>query len=198
MFELPTSLNIAGVDYNIRNKADYRVIIDCFIALDDIELTRQERIFSALVIFFEDINELEDLSIFEDNLEEAVQKMFLFFNCNQPLIDTPIGKYHLLDWESDAALISSAVNEVAHTEIRAVDYMHWWTFMAYYLGIKECALSTVLGIRYKVATNKKLEKHERKFRMDNPQYFTLNVRPLEEREEEEYYRNLWNRSSQEV
>ena len=51
MFELPTSIEIEGKSYNIRNKGDYRTIIDCFLALDDLELSKVERVYASLIIF---------------------------------------------------------------------------------------------------------------------------------------------------
>lgn len=192
MFELPTSIEVNGVEYNIRNKADYRVIIDCYGALDDVTMTKQERIYAALIIFYEDINDIEDIGKFGNNVVEAVEKMFAFFNCNQPEVDTPTNNYKLIDWDADSVIISSAVNQVAGKEVRAEQYIHWWTFMGYYMAVGECLLSTVVGIRYKMATGKQLEKHERKFRAENPQYFQFDVRTREQREADAYVRSIWN------
>jgi len=194
MFELPTSIEIDGTMYPIRNKADYRVIIDCYLALDDVEMTKEERIYSALIIFYEDINDISDIGvIFGDNLVEAVEKMFNFFNFNQPEYNTPTNNYHLIDWEGDSMLISSAVNHVAGKEVRGESYIHWWTFMGYYMAVGECTLATVVGIRYKTAMGKKLEKHEQKFKAENPQYFQVDVRTREQREADAYIRSIWNK-----
>ena len=192
MFELPTSIEINGAEYNIRNRGDYRVIIDCFVALDDMEMSKTERIYSALIIFYEDLNDITDILSLGDDLIPMIEKMFLFFNCNQPPMDTPISKYKLVDWDKDSLLICSAVNDVAHTEIRSAEYIHWWTFMGYYMAVKECSLTTVVGIRYKIASGKSLDKSERKFRMDNPQYFTFDVRSQEDREADAYVKSIWN------
>ena len=194
MFELPTSIEIGGIEYNIRNKADYRVIIDCYLALDDVEMSKKERIYSALIIFYEDINSLEDIDKFGGNVVEAIEKMFSFFNCNQPEVDTPTNNYKLIDWDADSVVISSAVNQVAGKEIRSEQYIHWWTFIGYYMAVGECLLSTIVGIRYKMATSKQLEKHEKKFRAENPQYFQFDVRTREQREADAYVRSIWNKT----
>ena len=193
MFDLPTSIIIKGQEYKIRNEADYRVIIDCFIALNDIELSASHRLIVALIIFYEDVNDIEDVkSVFGDDLEEAILQMYNFFDCNEPQVEKPTAKYNLIDWNADSMLISSAVNQVIGQEIRSIPYMHWWTFMGYYMSIKECVFSTVLSIRYKIAVNKSLDKHERKFRAENPQYFLVDVRTKEQRENDEFVRTLWN------
>ena len=193
MFELPTSIEIEGKSYNIRNKGDYRTIIDCFLALDDLELSKVERVYASLIIFYEDLNDVEDITLlFGDNVIEAIEKMYLFFQCNQPQIDTPTSHYKLIDWEQDAMIISSAVNQVAGKEVRAEDYIHWWTFMGYYMATRESTLNTVIGIRYKMATGKSLEKNERKFKVENPQYFQIDVRSIQEKEDDLYVKSIWN------
>lgn len=191
MFEIPISLEVGGEQLSIRNNGDYRVVLDCFSALNDVELTKEERVYSALIIFYEKFNTLEDLTAFP-NLNEAVKQMYWFFNCGD---DKGVGaKKHrkLIDWEGDSQLIASAVNKVANTEIRALPYLHWWTFMGYYLAIGESPLATIVGIRSKISENKKLEKYEQKFKNDNPQYFVWDSKSIEEKEAEEELDSLWN------
>ena len=128
-------------------------------------------------------------------LNEAVTKMYWFFNCGD---DTGIGanKHHkLIDWEGDSQLIASAINKVANTEVRAAEYIHWWTFMGYYLAIGESPLATVVGIRSKIMEGKKLEKHESKFKHDNPQYFLWDNKSIADKEAEEEIMSLWNSDS---
>ena len=192
MYELPISVTVQNKQFNIRNKGDFRVILDCFNALNDIELEERERLLASLIIFYEDINGLDDLDKLGD-LEEASKQMELFFNCGQEKVGIQTN-YKLLDWESDSALISSAINNVSKVEIRGIDYLHWWTFMGYYLAIGECPLSNIVNIRYKIATGKKLEKYEQKFRMENPQYFSNDYRTTKEKELEKWFlEEVWNK-----
>lgn len=194
MFEIPVRFQVGEQSLSVRNRGDYRVVLDCFSALNDAELTKEERVYCALIIFYEEFNSLEDLMAFT-HLNEAVKKMYWFFNCGD---DTGIGanKHHkLIDWDGDSHLIASAVNKVANTEIRMAEYIHWWTFMGYYLAIGESPLATVVSIRSKIMEGKKLEKHEKKFRNDNPQYFLWNSKSIEEKEAEEAILSLWNSGS---
>jgi len=183
MFSLPTSIMINGRPYGITNKGDYRMVIDCFSALNDVDLTEEERVISALIIFYEDINSLEDLDILFDpeSFREAIHQMYEFFNCNQKEIGAKSNR-KLVDWEQDEQIIVSAINNVAKTEIRAVEYMHWFTFMGYYISVGESVLSTVVSIRDKILKGKKLEDYEKDFRRDNPGYFEWNHKTVEELE----------------
>lgn len=187
MYDLPTSIILDGQEWPIRNKGDFRVILDCFEALNDIELSNNEKVFASLIIFFQDINCLEDIQKLPD-VEKAYQEMVNFFNCGQE--ESKSASYKLIDWQADATLIISAVNKVAGKEIRS-EYVHWWTFMGYYVAIGECPLSTIVGIRYKKIKNKKLEKWEREFIKDNPQYFGNATKTPEQLEMEKWLKEQW-------
>lgn len=190
MYELPTTLSIGGQDFAITDKGNFRMVLDCFVALEDSELSKQERLIACLLIFYEDMNEYEDLAKFPD-LQDAVTQMYLFFNCGQQQVGAR-SDYKLIDWEGDSQLIAAAINNVAKTEIRTEPYIHWWTFMGYYLSVGESALATVVSIRGKIAKGVKLEKHEQKFRRDNPQYFAWDPRTVDQKEADELAKNLWN------
>ena len=194
MYELPTTISINETTYTIRNSGDYRMVLDCFGVLNDVELSETERILACLIIFYEDFNDIEDvLSIDRDLQKSLLDNAFLFFNCGQA--DGPSAKmnYKTIDWEKDSQLISSAVNKVAGREIRTDTYLHWWTFMGYFNAVGESALSTVVGIRSKIAKQEKLEKYEQKFRADNPQYFSWDMRTLQQKEDDELLNQLWNK-----
>ena len=191
MYEIPTTITVGSTEYRIRNKGDYRMVLDCFSALQDASLNSNERLFCSLIIFYEDINCIADINKFED-LEEAATKMFDFFNCGR---SQSVGKkmnHKLIDWEQDSQIICSAINKVANKEVRAEPYIHWWTFMGYYSAVGESLLSTIVSIRDKIVRGKKLEKHERTFRQENPEYFVWNTNNIDE-EAEELFNELWNK-----
>ena len=62
-------------------------------------------------------------------------------------------------------MIFPAVNRAAGFEVRAVEYMHWWTFLGYFMEIRDSTCATVLALRQKRygVHRKKLEPHEREF-----------------------------------
>ena len=193
MYELPTTISINEKVYTIRERGDYRMVLDCFQVLNDVELSEEERIIAFLIIFYEDFNDVKSvLSINEEELKSLVDKAFLFFNCGNEHSSGET-KYKTIDWEQDAQLISSAVNKVAGKEVRAETYLHWWTFMGYFNAVGESALSTVVGIRTKIVKGKKLEKYEQEFRRDNPQYFNWDKRTLQQKEDDELLNQLWNK-----
>lgn len=194
MFEIPVSVTIEDREYPIRNKGDYRMVLDCFDALNDSQLSQENRIVTALIIFYDNVNDERDLlSFFGTNLEKPVLEMFRFFNCGQ---DSPPGSqtpYKLVDWKQDSQLIAAAVNNVANKEIRVEPYIHWWTFMGYYLSIGESAFSTVVEIRSKIKKGKKLEKYEQEYKRSNPQYFVWDSSTVGDNEAMDLVSQIWNK-----
>lgn len=174
-YELPTSLNIGGVDFNIRT--DYRAILDILIAMNDKELEDWEKTLVMLEILFEDCESLP-----QDNLEEVVKKAIEFIDCGQ--VDDGKNSPKLVDWEQDAGLIIPAVNKVAHVEIRSIPYMHWWTFFAYFMEIGESLFSNVVTYRSNRAKHKKIEQWEKDFYKDNKNLIDFKSERIERSEEE--------------
>jgi len=210
MYDIPTSIEVNGQSYAIQNQGDYRMVLDCFVALSDEDLDVQIRIFSALIIFYayfsEDIpDDIEDENArFEicmkrlneldtDTLEQLIKQMYVFFNCGDYQEDEKKSP-KLIDWKEDSQLICSAINKVSGQEIRSVPYMHWWTFMGYYLAIGESPLASIVSIRHKIITGEKLEKYERKFQHENPKYFK-NINNKADKEYEEFIKSVWNKGS---
>lgn len=179
-WEFPKSLNIGGVDYEIRT--DYRAVLDLLTALNDPELTDEDQSITAymqsqviLQIMFPNCDEIP-----AEHIQEALDKVAEFIDMG---ISDDSKKPKTMDWEQDATIIIPAVNKVLNTEIRAVQYMHWWTFLGAYMEIGESLFSNVLHIRQKMAKNKKLEKWEQEFYKENKSL--IDFKNTDQRSEEE-------------
>lgn len=147
-YDLPASVNVGGRDFAIRT--DYRAILDIVAAMNDPELTEEDRTVVALGIFYED-------EIPED-LQEAVDKCLWFISGgDDKKADKPQPK--LVDWEKDFKWIAAPITKAFGQDVRAVK-MHWWTFLAYYYEIGECTFSQIVKIRSARATGKKLDKDD--------------------------------------
>lgn len=193
MYGIPTSVQVGEQSYHVRKDGDFRMVLDCFLALEDKELTNEEKKYAAMIIFYDGMETVSDLNQFSD-ITEAYNEMVKFFNCGQI---EPVGiqtHYKSIDWELDEQLICSAVNKVAGSEVRTLPYLHWWTFMGYFMAIGNSCLATVVSIRGKIAKGKKLEKWERDFKRDNERYFMFNPSQtaMAEQEAEELFKQLWN------
>ena len=174
---LPTTLSVDDVDYAIRS--DYRVILNIFEAFADDELRDSEKVLVMLKCLYVDV---------PDDIEKAAEKAVWFIDGGGSEIatqsDKPQNKVKLIDWEQDEQIIFSAVNKVAGTEIRALEYLHWWTFLGYFNEVGEGLFSTVLNIRSKKARGKKLEKYEQDFYKSHKDLIDIKKKYTEDEKQE--------------
>lgn len=159
---LPKQLNVNGVDRAIWS--DYRTALLIFQACADPEMDEQEKAITMIECLYQ-----EPDSIPSEDYQEANDKAcwFLEGGNNQNENSKHQQSKKVMDWEQDEQMIFSAVNKVAGYETRAVDYLHWWTFLGYFNEIGEGLFSTVINIRSKKNKGKKLEKYEDEFYREN-------------------------------
>ena len=159
VYELPTSLTICATNYKIRS--DYRAVLDICSALNDPELDDQEKTSVLMEIFYPDFSEMPT-----GHYQEAVKRCLWFIAGGAPETDRK-KQPRLLDWEQDFQYMVAPVNRVLGTEIRATEYLHWWTFLSAYMEIGECLFSQIVRIREKKATGKRLDKADREWYQKN-------------------------------
>lgn len=166
-YDLPTSVNVGGVDYEIR--ADYRAALDILAALSDPELTDDDRAAVALGIFF-----VEDLPADLDILQEALDRCFWFISGgDEKPNDKPSPR--LVDWEKDFRWIASPINKMLGQDIRALK-LHWWTFLSLYYEIGDCTFAQIVKIRNAKARGKKLDKTDREWARQNADLVNIGTR----------------------
>lgn len=157
---LPESLEVGGVEYEIRT--DFRDILRIMVAMDDPDLDDKEKVFVCLFIIYPALEEIP-----REHIEEAYRKATQFIDGGAEMKNTAKRTPRIVDWEQDERLLFPAINSVAGKEVRALDYLHWWTFLGYFMEIREGTYSMVLQLRQKRANGKKLEKWEREFWQNN-------------------------------
>lgn len=151
---LPQTLNINGRAYKIRS--DYRDILQIIAAFGDKELSDEEKAYVCLKRLFVAME-----SIPKSDYQDAYEAAVTFIECH---ISDRKPSPKVVNWEKDEHLIFPAINKVAGMEVRAVPYMHWWTFLGYFQSIdREDIWGFILTIRQKRAKGKKLEKYEKDF-----------------------------------
>ncbi len=151
-WQLPQQAVFDGITYEIHS--DYRDVLEIFSYFDDPDLPDSLKWQIALALFY-------DREIPQTHLQEAVFFLADFLRGGRQETDKPAPK--LLDWEQDAGVIVAEVNRVAGQEIRALPYVHWWTFLSWFHSIGEGQLSLLVGIREKLRKGKKLEPHEKDY-----------------------------------
>ena len=157
MWDLPISVEINGKNHPIRNKCDFHVVLDVICALNDNELTDEEKVKCALFIFYEDISAIDDF-------DAAIKEMFRIINGGEEQEENQDQKPQLMDWQHDFSQLAPPISRVLGYDVRTPDkYTHWYSFLGGYMEIGECTFSTIVSIRSKRAKGKKLDKWEEEY-----------------------------------
>lgn len=178
-WSLPKSARIGGAEYLIN--VDFRDVLEIIKYLTDDSRPDFLRWQIAVSLFY-------DGEIPGDHQQEAMECLADFISYGERE-GKPGPK--LLDWEQDAQLIIGDVNKVAGKEIRALPFLHWWTFLSYFYGIGEGQLSTVVSIRNKKKRGKKLEKWEEEYYRDNKSRVDFKSPKTEADKAAQEYFNKW-------
>jgi len=158
IFDLPTSLEVGGRQWAINS--DFRDVLRTLTAFEDPDLTDGEKVLICLHNMYPDLDDMP-----AEDLQAAFDAAVAFIDHGSAGDSRPGPR--TMDWTQDAPLIFPAVNRAAGFEVRGVDYMHWWTFMGYFMEIKDTTYAAILGLRGKKAKGKKLEKNELEFWNNN-------------------------------
>lgn len=158
-YSLPKRLRVCGAEYDIRY--DFRVILDIIEALEDPELSSQEKAFVSVKIFYPDYERIP-----ETDYREAVERCFWFINGGGE--DRANTGKRLVSWAQDLPYILSPVSRIVGKDVRDIPYdreqnsggLHWWTFLSAYMEIGDCLFSQIVRVRDQRARGKKLDKAE--------------------------------------
>lgn len=164
-WSLPIQAVFGGKTYQLH--ADYRDILEVFSYLNDPDLPEYLRWRIALALFYDD-------PIPAEYQQAAMDYLARFISGGEP--ETAAPGPRLIDWEQDSALIVADVNKAAGQEIRALPFLHWWTFLSWFHAIGQGQLSAVVSIRDKLARGKKLEDWEKAFYRENKHKVELKKR----------------------
>lgn len=177
MWNLPIAVEIDGKEYAIRNKCDYRVVLDAICALNDEELEMEHRIECALFIFYEDLTGLKDI-------QTAITEMMKIINLGEETTEEEQQKPQLMDWEHDFPQLAPPISRVLGYSVRDANrYTHWWDFIGAYMEIGECTFANIISIRNKRMKGKKLEDWEREFYRENKKMVDLPHKLTDEEQE---------------
>ena len=166
MWDLPISVEIDGKEYPIRNKCDYRVVLDVIEALNDENLEMEHRVQCALFIFYEDLTDLIDV-------QTAIMEMFRIINLGEEIKEEE-HKPKLMDWKHDFTQLAPPISRVLGYSVRdSKNYTHYYDFIGAYMEIGECTFANIVSIRSKRMKGKKLEDWEQEFYKENKKIIDL-------------------------
>lgn len=155
---LPTELEVKGRTYPIRT--DYRDVLRIITAFGARDLDDREKIIVCMRQLYRKPEDIQP-----EDMPAAYEAAIRFI---EYFPDDGKKSPRMVNWEKDETLIFPAINAAAGTEIRALKYLHWWTFLGYFQSIdRESTWGAVLTVRQKRARHKKLESWEQEFYRSN-------------------------------
>ena len=169
---LVRSLDIGDESYSIRT--DFRDVLRVLEAFNDPDLKEQDKILICLANIYQNFDEMPP-DMYQEAYEKAVWSIDGGIDRRE---DKP--KPRTMDWEQDERLIFPAVNKIAGYETRAAEYIHWWTFLGYYMEISDGVYASVLSMRAKKANREKLDKNEQKWWNANKDICVIKKKESEE------------------
>jgi hypothetical protein len=180
-YTLPKKIIIDGIEHQIRNACDFRVVLDAVSALNDPEFSKDEAVFCAMCIFYDDIYKIT-------NLTEAAQKMMWVINLGEDAESDSVEEQKpLMNWEYDFPQLVAPVSHVIGYDVRSDRYTHWWSSVSAFFEIDgECMFAQIISIRNKKRKNIKLAKHELDFYRENHKKIDLPLQLTAEEEAELY------------
>lgn len=179
-WDLPISVEIDGKQYPIRNRCDYRVVLDAICALKDKNLSDDEKIQCALFIFYENLEGCK-------NIEKAIIEMNKIISYDEDDDSKEGDAPCLMDWEYDFPQIAPPISRILGYDVRTPDkYCHFWTFLGAYMEIGDCLFQNIVSIRSKRKKGVKLEKYEQEFYINNRKLVDL---PMDLTDEEQEWLN---------
>ena len=154
---LPTQAALGGRAYRIHS--DYRDVLEILRWLDGDaapELDRAERWYVAMRLFYPEFPAMP-----QQDWPAATDFLAAFLAAGRPAPTGPAPR--LMDWQQDAPLIAAGIRQAAGQDVRALPYLHWWSFLSAFDAIGDGTFATVVGLRDKLRRGKKLEPWELEF-----------------------------------
>ena len=175
LWSLPVSAQLSAGE--LPHVTDFREVLPVLQLLGDESRPVWLRWYMALALFYR-------RPVPPEAETEAMEYLSDFLTCGDRGRPGP----KLLDWQLDAGEIVSDVNAVAGREIRSLPYLHWWSFLSFFHGIREGRLSTLVSLRDKLRRGQKLEPWEQDYAHRNPD--KVRLRPPETDEDLAHRRML--------
>lgn len=125
--------------------SDFRIGVQMFQALNDVELSDMEKVYKACELLF-DVDGVEEFPSME-TMQEGIQWFLSDWYTDNPVKNSREEKKDM-DYDVDQWRIFSAFLTQFGINLNTVD-MHFWVFMGLLSTLNECAFTRIVDIRTK-------------------------------------------------
>lgn len=155
-------VKLLGLDIN----SDFRAIITVLQSWEDDYFNDEDKIEILLRILYKD-QQLDDVGLALTEAKSFLNRTRL----DSESTDEPI----LISWVQDIHLIFDGIISTHGTDPRTLEYLHWWSFLGLFHGIKEGTFSNIIRIRSKINNAEKLDKWEEEYYLKNRHMVDLDI-----------------------
>ena len=157
---------VTAGEHVIDIRTDYRDVLTVFEAYEDPNLSDEDKTEAMIRIMFPEPEQIRCLT--PEEQKEAVRGVLSFISGGRSPDEKKQGGPRLLSWTQDIEYIIAPVNRIIGQDVRAMDHLHWWTFLSAFREIGgEATLSQILQIRKKKIRGQKMEKWEKEWYQQN-------------------------------
>lgn len=173
----PKTVQIAGVETPI--SWDFRTGIR-FELLMEQDLTEEERLLQALVLYYPGIH------FPDDQIQEAIEKLLWFYTAGkqQNPSQNGSGTGHadaIYSYEYDDEYLYAAFLEQYGVDLNDTPQLHWWKFKAMFASLRsDCRMMEIMGYR-SIEISPKMSQEQQQFYRKMKRQFAL---PLPKSEQE--------------
>lgn len=138
--ELPKK--VGNIDIN----SDFRISILFELLMQDNELSSEEKVEQALVLYYPNLAAIADYS-------KAIEDIVWFYRCGKEVNTNnkesiKNSNKQIYSYEFDAEYIYSAFMEQYNIDLNSIKYLHWWKFKALFNSLNENVLfSKIMSYR---------------------------------------------------
>ena len=171
--------------------SDFRISILFELLMQDCNMTNEEKINQALILYYPDLKEIK-------NIEEAINDIVWFYKCGKEEKEKNINRTNstkntkqIYSYEFDAEYIYSAFMEQYKIDLNSIEYLHWWKFKALFMSLNENILfSKIMGYRAINLSQLKDKTMRKQYKKLKDLYRLPDMRSEEEKEED-FANALW-------
>lgn len=173
--ELPKK--VGNIDIN----SDFRISILFELLMQDNELSSEEKVEQALVLYYPNLTAITDYS-------KAIEDIVWFYRCGKEVNTNDKGSIknsnkQIYSYEFDAEYIYSAFMEQYNIDLNSIKYLHWWKFKALFNSLNENVLfSKIMSYRVMDLSKIKDKAIKKQYKQLKELYKLPDMRSEEEKE----------------
>ena len=177
---------------NVDINSDFRISILFELLMQDNELSEEEKVEQALILYYPNLEEITDY-------KEAIENIIWFYKCGKKEMKENVDEEsnmknrqkQIYSYEFDAEYIYSAFMEQYNIDLNSIEYLHWWKFKALFNSLNENILFSKIMSYRAMDLSRIKDKEMKKYYKKMKDLYSLPDMRSEEEKENDFANALW-------